>query len=97
MKDIKSICKLNKNWQPGDIKLKKAGGQTNRNWIVRHEDKKFFVRLPWEFKGIVDREVEAGNVLALTRCKKLVGVLPKYCLYIFKGKNILSSKKEKGL
>lgn len=94
-RDIDLISRLDKNWQPGNIKLKKAGGQTNRNWVVEHKKQKFFVRLPWEFKGIVDRKVEARNVLTLTRCKKLVGVLPKYYLYIFKGKNILSSKKEK--
>jgi hypothetical protein len=34
IRDIKLICKLNKDWQLGKIKVKRAGGQTNRNWIV---------------------------------------------------------------
>lgn len=92
MKDIQLIYKLNKNWRPGTIKVKKAGGQTNRNWIVQYKNKKFFVRLPWERTDIVDRKIEAKNILALVKCKKLVGVIPKYFLYIFKKKNILKSQ-----
>lgn len=90
MKDIKLICKLNKDWQPNNIKVKKAEGQTNRNWIVEYKDKKFFVRLPWEAKDVVDRKVESKNILALAKCKKVARVLPKYYLYIFKKKNILA-------
>jgi len=93
MKDIELICRINKNWRPNNIKIKKAGGQTNRNWIVQHKNKKFFVRLPWERTDIVDRNVEARNILAIAKCKKLKRILPKYYLYIFKGKNIFSSKK----
>jgi len=92
--DIKLICRLNKDWRPGKIKVKKAGGQTNRNWIVQHKNKKFFVRLPWERTDIVDRNIEAKNILALAKCKKLTEVLPKYYLYIFKGKNLLLPKKK---
>ncbi|MDP1539001.1 MAG: phosphotransferase [bacterium] len=92
MKDIQLIYKLNKNWRPGTIKVKKAGGQTNRNWIVQYKNKKFFVRLPWERTDIVDRKIEAKNILALVKCKKLVGVIPKYFFYIFKKKNILKSQ-----
>lgn len=90
--DIKLICRLNKDWRPRKIKVKKAGGQTNRNWIIEFQGKKFFVRLPWERTDIVNREVEAKNILALARSKKLIGILPKYYLYIFKRKNILSPK-----
>lgn len=92
MKDIQLIYRLNKNWRSNNIKIKRAGGQTNRNWIIQYRNKKFFVRLPWERAEIVDRRVEAGNILALAKCKKLTRVLPKYYLYIFKGKNILSPK-----
>ena len=92
MKDIKLISRLNKEWRPGKIKVKKAGGQTNRNWIVQYKNKKFFVRFPWERIDIVNREVEAKNILALARSKKLIGILPKYYFYIFKRKNILSPK-----
>ncbi|PIP24102.1 MAG: hypothetical protein COS25_00230 [Candidatus Nealsonbacteria bacterium CG02_land_8_20_14_3_00_37_10] len=94
IKDIELIYRLNKNWQPGTIKIKKAGGQTNRNWIVRYKDKKFFVRLPWERTDIVDRKVEARNVLALARCNKLKNILPKFYLYVFGGKNILCPKEK---
>jgi len=95
VKDIELICSLDKDWRPDNIEIKKAGGQTNNNWIVQFKNKKFFARLPWERADIVDREVEAGNALALAKCRKLVDVLPKYYLYIFKGKNILSrSSKE---
>jgi len=95
VKDIELICSLGKDWRPDNIEIKKAGGQTNKNWIVQFKNKKFFVRLPWERANIVDREVEAGNALALARCKKLADILPKYHLYIFKKKNILSrSSKE---
>lgn len=88
-KDIELICRINKDWQPSSIKLKKAGGQTNRNWIVQYKNKKFFVRLPWERTDIVDREVEAKNIFALSRNKKVRKILPEYYLYIYHGRNIL--------
>ncbi|MFH1894560.1 MAG: phosphotransferase [Patescibacteria group bacterium] len=90
MEDAKLISQLNKDWKPGKIKVKKAGGQTNRNYIVQCKNEKFFVRFPWERTDIVNREAEAKNILAIAKCKKLVGVVPKYFLYVFKGKNILS-------
>ena len=89
IKDIQLICRLNKDWRPDNIKIKKAGGQTNKNWIVQYKNKKYFVRFPWERTDIIDRKVEAQNILALARCKKLIGVIPKYFLYVFKKKNIL--------
>ena len=95
IRDIKLICKLNKDWQLGKIKVKRAGGQTNRNWIVRHQKKKFFVRLPWERTDIVDREIEAKNIFALTHNKKVRKILPKYYLYIYRGENILRPRSKK--
>lgn len=94
MNDTGLICKLNKDWRPDNIKIKKAGGQTNRNFIVRYKNKKFFVRLPWE-SAVIDRSIEGKNILALSRNKKLQEILPKYYIYILNGKNILSSKSEK--
>jgi len=96
-KDIELIYRLNKDWQPGNIKLKKAGGQTNRNWIVQYKDKKFFVRLPWERADVVDRAIEAKNIFALSRNKKIRKILPKYYLYIYRGKNILQPRSKEVL
>jgi len=94
MKDINLISQLNKDWQPRKIKVKRTGGQTNRNYIVHYKNRKFFVRFPWERTDIVDRKIEAKNILAMTKCKKLARVIPKYFLYVFSGKNILSPKSE---
>lgn len=97
-KDIKLISKLNKDWQEGKVKVRKIKGHTtNRNWIVEHKKKKFFVRFPWERTDIVDRSVEAKNVLALARCKKLKGVVPRFFLYVLKRKNILETKEKYNL
>lgn len=92
IKDIELIRRLNKNWRPENIKIKKAGGQTNRNYIVQYKNKKFFVRLPWERTDIVDRAVESKNIFALSRNKKIRKILPEYHSYIFQGKNILQPK-----
>ena len=89
LKDIKLISRLDKDWRSEKIKIEKAGGQTNRNWIVKCGPEKFFVRFPWERTDIVDRKTEAGNVLAINRCKKLKGVVPECFLYVYKRKNIL--------
>ncbi len=94
MKDIGLIYKLNKEWQPGNIKVQKAGGQTNRNWIVGYKKKKFFVRFPWERTDIVNRKVEGENILAITKCRKLRRVIPAFFLYILNKKNILNSKEK---
>ncbi len=91
-KDIELICRLNKDWRPDNIKIKKTGGQTNRNWIVQYKNKKFFVRLPWERADVVDREVEAKNIFTLSRNKKLKEILPKYYIYIFRKRNIIQPK-----
>jgi len=64
-KDLKLICRLNKDWQPDKIRVKRAGGQTNRNYFVQYKDKRFFVRLPWERTDIVDRKIEAKKYFCL--------------------------------
>ena len=93
MKDINLISQLNKDWQSKKIKAKRVGGHTtNRNWIVEYRKKKFFVRFPWERTDIVDRKIESENILAMMKCKKLTGAIPKYFLYIFGGRNILAPK-----
>lgn len=98
-KDIKLIPKLNKDWQTGKISIKKIKGHTtNRNWTVESFDKlrarKFFVRLPWEKTDIVDRQAEGGNILAVSKNKKLKGVVPKFFVYVLKKKNILNPKEK---
>lgn len=93
-KDIEQICYLDKNWKPNNIKIKKVGGQTNRNYIVKYKNTTKFVRLAWEAADVVDRGVESKNILALANCKKLEPILPKYYLYIFQGKNILIPKEK---
>jgi len=94
LRDIELISRLNKDWRPENIKIKKAGGQTNRNYIVQYKNKKFFVRLPWKRTDIVNRKAEAGNILAISKNKKLIGVVPKYFLYIFNERNVLSPRKK---
>lgn len=75
------------------FRLQKAGGQTNRNYIVTLKNKKFFVRLPWE--GVLDRRIEGKNILVLSRNKKLKSTLPKYYVYVLNKKNILVPKDKK--
>ncbi|MDP4007199.1 MAG: phosphotransferase [bacterium] len=70
---------------------KRAGGQTNRNYIVAVGRKKFFVRLPWE-SHVMDRRAEGRNILALSRNKKIRCIVPKYYLYVLSRKNILNPK-----
>lgn len=94
-KDIQLISKIYPEWKPGNIDIKKAGGQTNRNWIVKHKGKKFFVRLPWQMAEIVDRDIESKNILALTENGKACCITPKVHLYIMKGRNILENSSEK--
>lgn len=88
-KDLKLICGLIPECQSETPKIKKAGGQTNRNYVVRCGKKAFFVRLPWERSDILDRKVEGKNILALSRNKKLRNILPKYFVFIVNGRNIL--------
>lgn len=94
MRDIELILKLNNEWQLSKIKIKKAGGQTNRNYIVQCKNKKFFVRLPWERKDIVDRKTEGKNILAISKCRKLKGLIPRFFLYVLNKKNIFDPKEE---
>lgn len=78
----------------------RAGGQTNRNYVVtlmepfdRFRARKFFVRIPWE--GVIDRKVEGNNILALSQNEKLKPILPQYHVYILHKKNILDPKDKK--
>lgn len=84
-----------KNLFSEPFQTKRAGGQTNRNFIITCKGKKFFVRLPWEQGDIMNRTIEGKNILALSRSKKLKEVLPAYYLYILKKKNILNPKEKK--
>ena len=93
-KDLRLICKLNKYWEPNNIKVKKAGGQTNRNWIVQYKDKRFFVRLPWKRTDIVDRKIEGKNILRIAKSKKLRDIVPRYIVYVLNGTNILNPKEK---
>ena len=96
-KDIQSICSLREEWHPGNIKLEKTGGQTNRNWIVDYKGERFFVRLPWQMAGIVDRQVESQNVLALMKNDKASKITPRVHLYLMGKKNILGGSSEYNL
>src|SRR3989344_3983272 len=91
IKYIELIYRLNEDWKPGRIKIKKAGGQTNRNYIVQTGKKRYFVRLPWE-ADVIDRKIEGKNILALSRCQQLREILPKHYIYILDKKNILDPK-----
>lgn len=94
MKDIKLIYKLNNEWRLGKAKIKRISGHTtNRNRIVEHKKKKFFVRFSWERTNIVDRKAEAKNILAISKNKKLTGVIPRFSLYVFNKKYFESSRK----
>lgn len=90
--DVEFICKLDQRWKPATIQVKRLGGQTNRNFLVRYREEKFFVRLPWERVDIIDRVAEGRNIVALAKNKKLAGILPRHCVYILKKKNILAPK-----
>lgn len=94
-KDIELVCGLMPEWHFSQIKIKKAGGQTNKNWIVEYNGKKYFVRIPWERNDIINRKIEAKNILALSHNKKLKSILPRYFLFVYKGRNILQSKSKK--
>lgn len=91
MKDLQLIYSLNKEWNAQTIRVAKAGGQTNRNYIVSFQKKKFFVRLPWETK-VLDRKTEGENILALSGNKTVQRILPKYQIYILSKKNTLDPK-----
>ncbi len=88
--DLELICRLDKRWNPQTIRVKKAGGQTNRNYIVAFRGKKFFVRLPWE--SVLDRKTEGKNILALSHSKKVQRILPEYFIYVFSKRNVLDQK-----
>jgi len=88
--DVQCIYRLDKAWGLHTIKIGKAGGQTNRNFVIAYKNKKFFVRLPWGRGDIIDRKIEGKNILALTKNRKLAEILPKYHTYILNKRNILA-------
>ena len=90
--DFRLIYRISEQWSPRTVTIRKAGGQTNKNWIVEHKEKKFFVRLPWDRSDMIDRGVEGKNIAQLAKNKKVAKILPRYHLYIWKGKNILEPK-----
>lgn len=90
--DVELICRLDRRWKPSTIRVKRLGGQTNRNFLVKYQKEKSFVRLPWERADMIDRMVEGKNVMALARNKKLASIIPKYYIYILKKRNILAPK-----
>jgi thiamine kinase-like enzyme len=67
----------------------RAGGQTNRNYVVTFQGKKLFVRLPWE-SSVLDRKAEGRNMLALSGNKKVRRILPRYYMYVLSKRNILN-------
>jgi thiamine kinase-like enzyme len=89
MRDREIIYRLSKNWSAKTVRVTKAGGQTNRNYIVEHKGSKSFVRLPWE-SDVIDRVTEGKNILELKKNKNLRSILPGYRAYILKKKNILT-------
>lgn len=91
--DTKLLYRLAQSLRLGSFSFQRAGGQTNRNYIVSSHGRKFFVRLPWE--GVLDRRTEGSNILALSRNKKLKPILPQYYVYILHKKNILDPKDRK--
>lgn len=93
-KDKKLIRSLFKGLSSKALRIKKATGQTNRNFIVTFKGDKLFVRLPWE-NDVLNRTVEGENILRLLQSSRLKNILPKYHLYILKKKNILDPKDKK--
>jgi len=91
MKDQQLIYRLNKSWNPRTISIQKAGGQTNRNYIISFKGRKFFVRIPWK-SDVIDRRIEGKNILALSKNKTLKRILPRYFMYIVRKKNIIDPK-----
>lgn len=91
-KDLKLICSLRQGWSSQGVSVRKLGGQTNKNWLVVYKRQKFFVRLPWERGDMVDRRIEAENMLRLSQNQKLKSILPRLILYAYKNRNVLDPK-----
>ena len=87
--ELESLYRFRREWEPGGIHVERAGGQTNRNFIVSTDQEKMFVRIPWERSDIVNREVEGKNILALSENEKMAAIIPKYLIYVLGRRNIL--------
>ena len=88
-RELESLHRFRMDWQPESITVERAGGQTNRNFIVSSEHGKVFVRIPWERSDIVNRDIEGRNILALSINEKIAPIIPKYQIYILERRNIL--------
>ncbi len=91
MQDQQLIYRLHKSWNSKTTSIKKAGGQTNRNYIIEFGKKKFFVHLPWE-TNVINRKIEGENILRISKNEKLQDIVPKYHVYVLGKKNILEPK-----
>lgn len=87
--ELDSLYRFRKDWKPGSIYVERAGGQTNRNFIVTSDQGRVFVRIPWERGDIVNRDAEGRNILALTKNDKISSIIPKYQIYVLGRRNIL--------
>lgn len=87
--ELESLYRFRRDWKHGGVYVEKAGGQTNRNFIVTSDQDRVFVRIPWERGDIVNRDIEARNILALTKNEKVSSIIPKYQIYVLGGRNIL--------
>lgn len=90
--ELEVLYRFNKDWAPAGISIERAGGQTNRNFIVTSDEERVFVRLPWERSDIVNRGIEGRNILALSQNEKISSVIPRYQIYILGRRNILDSR-----
>ncbi|MBI2028369.1 MAG: phosphotransferase [Candidatus Levybacteria bacterium] len=93
-RELENLSRFSKDWRPESIHVEKAGGQTNRNFIVTSDQGKVFVRIPWERSDIVNRDIEARNILALSRNEKTSSIIPKYQIYVLGRRNILDPESQ---
>lgn len=87
--ELEILYRFHRDWKPEGIHAERAGGQTNRNFIVTSDQGRVFVRLPWERSDIVNRSIEGGNILALSKNEKASSVIPRYQIYVLDRRNIL--------
>ncbi|MBI2664117.1 phosphotransferase [Candidatus Woesearchaeota archaeon] len=83
--ELEILYRFRRGWEPGDIK--KAGGRTNKNFIVSGQEM-VFVRIPRD-NDIVNRHIEGMNILALSKNYKVSHIIPSYQTYVLGGRNIL--------
>ncbi len=93
-RNVEMICQLVRFWTPQDIEVERiTSGATNQGFRVDDGCKRWFARIPYEGQTIVDREIEAQNILVLENMMDDLGdILPEFYTYILKGKNVLCSR-----